>query len=280
MNTLTVTEVLGAVNTLPSLSAVVLDLLVAIDQPDVDIDLVARKVALDPALTARALRLANSSFYGMPRQITTMPDAVAVLGLSSVRNLATTTALMGALAQPDPGAVDPQAFWRHAIGTALCARLLASHGATQQDQAYIAGLLHDIGRLVLATRFSGHYQAVLALRSATDCYLLDAERACLGLDHALVGAALAQHWKFPQAICLAVAQHHAGDVPDLQPLTQLVHLADALAHALGFSGDDDELVPLVADATVLGLGLDRQQLINTCADAERQFEAVCSVLMP
>ena len=266
MNTLTVTEVLGAVNTLPSLSAVVLDLLVAIDQPDVDIDLVARKVALDPALTARALRLANSSFYGMPRQITTMPDAVAVLGLSSVRNLATTTALMGALAQPDPGAVDPQAFWRHAIGTALCARSLASHGATQQDQAYIAGLLHDIGRLVLATRFSGHYQAVLALRSATDCYLLDAERACLGLDHALVGAAL--------------AQHHAGDVPDLQPLTQVVHLADALAHALGFSGDDDELVPLVADATVLGLGLDRQQLINTCADAERQFEAVCSVLMP
>ncbi len=278
MNTLVVTDVLKKIQALPSLPAVVLDLLASMEQPEVDIDTLARKIALDQALTAKTLRLANSSFYGMQRQVTTVSEAIAVLGLSSVRNLATTAALVGALSSPGPGGFDFMAFWRHAIGTALCARSLAAQTGLNPEQAYVAGLLHDIGRLVLATQFSTQYAAVTALRAASDSYLLDAERAVLALDHAVVGAALAQHWKFPELMQQVVAQHHDIGLPGVPELALVVHLADAVAHALDFSMADDDLVPLVADATWLRLGLDEQKLRQTFRDAERQFDAACGVL--
>lgn len=277
MTMLTLPEVLKAVNSLPSLPAVVLELIASLDDDDVDIDTLAGKIALDQALSAKTLRLANSSFYGVQRQVTSPRDAVTVLGFRTLRSLATTAALVGALGAGGNPSFGFLAFWRHAIGTALCARALALQLALNSEAAYMAGLMHDIGRLVLATRFAGAYASVIARRRADDCYPVDAERAVLGLDHAMVGEALARHWKFPEAILHSTAHHHNPGV-SAEPLAMVVHVADAIAHALDLSDDPDDLVPEVSDQSLQMLGLDAQCLIAIFQDVEKKFEATCSVL--
>lgn len=165
MNMLTRSQVLEAVDSLPSLPAVVLELIASLDDDDddADSDVLAGKIALDQALSAKALRLANSPFYGLRREVMSVRDAVAVLGFRTLRNLATTAALVDAFGRNGNPSFGFLAFWRHSVGTALCARSLVSHLGMRADVAYTAGLVHDIGRLVLATRFADAYGDVMAL---------------------------------------------------------------------------------------------------------------------
>lgn len=117
------------------------------------------------------------------------------------------------------------------------------------DRAYVAGLLHDIGRLVLATRCARTYRMTLEHHLCRDVPLVHAERLELGLDHALVGSALATHWKFPESICLVIAEHHNTDCADLDPMVGVVHLANEMARAPERAqSDGDRLGALPCDA--------------------------------
>lgn len=278
MTRLALGDVLPAVNKLPSLPTVVMELLASMDQEDVNIDVLAAKITQDQALTAKTLRLANSSFYGMAHQITTIAEAIAILGFRTVRSVATTAALVGTFANQAPGRFGFAPFWRHSIAAAVCARELATHLKLNAEQAYTAGLLHDIGRLVLVTQFAREFEGVMTHRAQQDCTLAQAEVAVLGIDHTMVGQALTQHWKFPLAMQQAVAGHHAQPVPAGQPLTLVIQVADALAHALDLSGDEDDLVPSVPDAAWQQLGLNDATLLSIMANSEKQFEGASLVL--
>ena len=147
---------------LPSLPAVVMELLTCIDQDDVDISVLAKKVSHDQALTAKTLRLANSSTYGLQVKVTTIQQAITFLGFQTTRNLITAAAVTGCFAQGLCKGFDDKAFWRHSIATAVCARVLARRMRFNQDYAFTAGLLHDIGRLVLVTMYPEQYAEAIA----------------------------------------------------------------------------------------------------------------------
>jgi putative nucleotidyltransferase with HDIG domain len=271
-------DVIKAVHSLPSLPALVLDLLASLEDAEVEVDVLARKIVLDQVLTARTLRVANSSFYGRQRKVATIHEAISVLGIHGLRNLALTATLMDRLAGGNDARFCFSTFWRHAIGTALCARALAARTGLNREQAYTAGLLHDIGRLVLATRFHAAYGAVSTYRKRQNCRVVDAESAVLGLDHAMVGEALARHWQLPDFVQQAVAHHHALPPFGTHPMALVVHVADALTHGLDLSGDDMEMVPSLAACTWGRLGLDADMLGAVLCEVEAQFEAACSVL--
>ena len=278
MTSLALDQVLRKINNLPSLPAVVMELLASIEQEDVNLDTLAHGIAQDQALAAKTLRVANSSFYGMAHQITTINEAIAVLGFRAVRSLATTAALVSTFDSHKPGQIDFAPFWRHSVATAVCARELAKHLQLNTEHAYTTGLLHDIGRLVLATQFQIAYQDVMAYRTLHDCTLLQAERAVLNIDHAVVGHAMTGHWKFPQEMQQAIANHHSPELAPSQTLPRVIQVADALAHALDLSRDEDDLVPEVSPATWQLLELDDATLLAVMADAERQFEGASLVL--
>lgn len=278
MNTIVPDEILRKIHNLPSLPTVVMELLASLDQEDMNIDALAQKITQDQALTAKTLRLANSSFYGMAHQVTTIREAIAILGFRTVRSLATTAALIGTLAGSTHSSFNATPFWRHAIATAVCARELAVHLNVNPEHAYTAGLLHDIGRLVLVTQFQPNYEATMAHRTQHDCRLLDAEHAVLGVDHALVGHLLTQHWKFPEAMQQAVACHHSALVQDMQTLSLVILAADAIAHALDLSMDEDDLVPPIPVGLWKQLGLDEEALRKVFETAEKQFEGASLVL--
>ncbi|MYM31729.1 HDOD domain-containing protein [Duganella sp. CY15W] len=258
MSHIALDEVIRRIHDLPSLPAVVAELLSSMAQEDVDLHYLSGRIALDQALTAKTLRLANSSFYGMPSKVNSIQQAMSVLGLHSVRTLVMACGVISAVPPAAGSALDFDLFWRQAIATAVWARALARHLRQSPDTAFTAGLLHNLGTLVLATRFPQEYAAVPAWRQAhADASVADAELAVFGVDHAHTGSALAAHWRFPQAIQDAISHQHRADATGLAQ-------AVGLAHRLAEPSDASPAQREQAWSTLAFDDAQRQQLTQQC----------------
>ncbi|MET0963634.1 MAG: HDOD domain-containing protein [Noviherbaspirillum sp.] len=279
MTTITPAEIVRNIRDLPALPLIVAELITSFERPDVSVQMLADKVSQDQVLAAKTLRLANSSFYGLQSKVRTIHQAINVLGFDSVRALLTGTAIIGNFDDRGDSAFDFRAFWRHAIASALCAKSLARITNANEDYAFISGLLHDIGTLVLVTRFPEPYMAAISYRSANDCSMLDAERTVLAVDHAAVGGALAEYWKFPALIQRAIADHHAPMQQDLGGIPSIVHVADAIAHALDLCAQEDDLVPHIDEEAWKSLKIGPAEIHSVFRETEAGFESACQILV-
>ena len=277
---LTYDDIVNGLDTLPPLPATVLELLRIVDDDDVGITELAQKVTQDADLTAKTLRLANSSLYGLPGEVVTLQQTIGYLGFPTTRSLIKAVAVTRCFADRSCAGFNHEAFWRHSIASAICAKLLARHARFNQDYAFTAGLLHDIGRLVLVGGFPRHYEQVLAWRRQYDVVLLEAERQVLGIDHVEAGLALAEHWHFSDTMRLAIGGHHAPEQAGAEFLATIVHVADAIAHALDLARMDDELVPPLSEAAWNQLRLDDGICHQLFRETERQYEEIAQVLLP
>lgn len=279
MTPLSMSDVVKNIRDLPALPVIVIELMGTLDQEDASTTALADKLSRDQALSAKTLRLANSSFYGMQSKVTTIQQAIAVLGFNSVRTLVTTAAIIGGFSSNKDVSYNFQAFWRHSIACAICAKILARHLNLNQDYAFMVGLLHDIGRLVLVTGSPDHYAEVLIYQNEKDCYLLDAEKAILGIDHTTVGSALAAHWKFPPLMQKAIANHHAPTSDDAGSLAAVAHQADCIVHALDLSGDEHDMVMPLLPAVWNKFKFGQDVLSQIYRDTEDQFEEASKILL-
>lgn len=260
MSQISLEQVAARLKQLPSLPAVVTRLLDSFANEEIDTAAIARQIALDQGLTARVLRVANSSFYGLQSRVGTINEALVVLGFRAVRSMVMAVGVNGAFrADLCPG-FDPRAYLRHGVGTALAARELAAISGNNPELAFTAGILHNIGQLVLAANFPAQYAQAIAYSRQHDVDMLAAERAVLGVDHTQAGSLLAESWRFPPVLARAVAGHHApqGDAAD--SLAMVVYAADAIALALGLTGDDFEMVTPLDEATWQTLGVSAEAL--------------------
>ena len=237
-------------------------------------------IARDQALAAKTLRLANSAFYGVPGRVSSIQDAVQVLGLRTLSTLLQAAALTSGFGGSVSKAFQAGAFWRNSIGTAICARALASELRLDPNVAFTAGLLHDIGRLALATHFPEQFNAALALQQRDKLAPLQAERQVMGTDHAQVGALVAAHWNYPADIAQAIAQHHVPE-PRRAPgvtLIDAVHVADAIAHAVAVSTKKDDKLPPLAPPAWERLGLGSEQYLVVVEQTKAGVESLCQAL--
>ena len=272
-------QVVKRVRDLPSLPSIVLDLIASFEREDVDATTLAEKMSRDQALAAKTLRLANSSFYGLPAKVRTVRQAIVVLGFDSARSLAVAGSVIETFSGSTFRRVDVAGFWRHSIAAALCAKNLARHAGLDQDYAFIAGLLHDIGRLVLASSFPDEYAQAVDYCEREDMAMNEAELRVLGVDHQRIGELLAEAWKFPPVIRRAIGQHHAPDMDELGDVPGVVHAANAMVQALDLGGGQHVAVPRLLDATWDSLQLTPEQLRAVCRETEAQFEEACRLLM-
>ena len=218
---------------LPPLSTVANRIVQQASQEDPDLAVLARLIELDPALTVAVLRLVNSPFYGLSRQVATVNEAIMVLGMGMVRRVAMATAIAQPLQQLGLKRSLVEAMWRKALaGAVLACKLLDGHA--QSQVAFTAGVLQDLGRLDLHLRSPELYAPMECLSGAELCA---AEQHSFGLTHAEAGAALAEAWALPPAIVEAVALHHRpGPQAPTVPVAQAVWLASLVGDGeLGLS---------------------------------------------
>ncbi len=190
-------------------------------------------VQSDPALATRILKVVNSAFYGLPAQIASLERAILMLGLSVVKNLA----LAASLSQLIKGGRITEHFeardlWRHCLAVGVCARLIAkSARVVQPDEAFVAGLVHDMGLLVTQQVFSEKVTQIAQICTAEPQDYRAVERQIIGADHEAFGGALAAKWKFPAGLRNAIAHHHepCSLQPEFQKVAAAVYLADVVA---------------------------------------------------
>jgi putative nucleotidyltransferase with HDIG domain len=255
---------------LPPLPQAVQELMRLLGDESLRVEQCAARIAHDAALAARTLRLANSSFYGVPGRVASINDAVQLVGLRTLRSLVTAAAVSLRLPAPECAGFDAAAFWRHALACAFAAREIATLAGQDEEAAFTAGLLHDCGRLAFAAWFPAPYAVVLSTVAATGATTDVVERTLLGLDHAAAGAALAAHWHFPAEVVDTIAAHHRPPPGDGAPrLVDIVHAADMAVHALESLSDPHETEPQpVADAWQrLALGEDAMHALLARVEA-------------
>jgi len=230
-------RIMSVMRNLPPLPAATRQLMRVLDGEDASAGDVARVLSSDQALAGKVLKLVNSSFYGLPNEVTTISRAVVVLGFTGVRNLALSFGSIETLRRLE-SSIDMSGFWAHALATGAAAQNLALLGARRIDpeEAFLAGLMHDIGAYVLAAAVPDIYGPILADRRR-DRLVAEAEE--IGMTHAQVGQGLLQFWELPEAFSNAARHHHdtARATDGQQSLTGLVALADVLAGVLGRSSE-------------------------------------------
>jgi len=225
-------HIVGKVGELPSLGSTYISLGEAVRDPYVTIEQVAAIVERDVAMAAKVLQLTNSAFFGLPRQIASLSDAVSYLGISTIKNLALTSEVFKVF---KPGPKIPvsecDAIQDHAIRVASIIGTLPVQRHLR-DLAVIAGILHDIGKLLMATKMQDVYCAIRSQVKAAGCPWHVAEREILGTSHAEVGAYLLGLWGIPELAVEAIAHHHEPDRISHSEFdcTIALYVADVLAH--------------------------------------------------
>lgn len=217
---------------LPALPTVVAKIVELVDNPRTNAAMLARLISTDPALTIKMLKLANSAFYGFPRRIGTINLAIVLLGFETVKDLGISASLVERFNFNDPGIdFDMTHFWEHSIGTAIAARLIIQEGQYRVvGEAFVAGLLHDIGRLVIIRYLPDEYREIQRLIREENLILWEAEKKVLGMTHADIGGRLTHRWNLPDQLVDAIRYHHQPlEQEKLSTLTAITYFADFLS---------------------------------------------------
>jgi putative nucleotidyltransferase with HDIG domain len=248
------------------------------EDANLEVNALAHKISQDEGLSTRVLRVANSSFYGLSRQISSIHDAVVVLGFNNIRSLAVAAGFVHAFPHDSKGLFDRKQFWRHSLRVASCARGLARCCRQNPETAFTAGLLSDVGQLVLDTCLHEPFNAVLERlgREGGDLYALEGEM--LGFDHAEVGVEVAKRWNFPVPIQKVIQSHHRVGPETDEPLVCIVHLADRLAGKLAEEGSDEAVMAGLPVEVCAKFGLG-PELIQACLPEIRQMSAGDALLL-
>lgn len=197
----------------------------------------------DPVLTMKILKLVNSPFFGLVNEVTTINQASVYLGLNTLKNVALGLAVVGAFPARSMPGFSPEEFWLHSLSVATISRMTGEFmdmGPEDAGDCFVAGLLHDVGKLVFALYFPELFSQALELSEKEKIFLHVAEKKAVGADHAEVGALLAEKWNFSLRLIDAIQRHHVDDAAlDVKPLTGCVYAANQISKKMryGFAGE-------------------------------------------
>ncbi|HVW01312.1 MAG TPA: HDOD domain-containing protein [Planctomycetaceae bacterium] len=262
------------VSTLPQVAVRILDI---VNNPETSVTDLRSVVEGDPALTIRLLRTVNSAAYGLRTQVDSIHRAIALLGFSAVKNLAI-TASVAQMFKSDQviNTYSRPGLWKHMIAVGVSARLIASRsGLPQFDEAYMCGLLHDVGFVLLDQHAHDEFVTVVTKLTA-EVPTHEVERSTLQLDHAQVGAVIAERWKFPKSVVESIRNHHQSARGDAehQQLVRVVEVANFLCSKKGFSSMGIHNTPTPAPEVFSALSIGREDLKVLWQDLDKELQHI------
>jgi putative nucleotidyltransferase with HDIG domain len=272
-------EILAGIKKLPAFSTTVVRLSELVNDPETGASEFEAVAQPDMALTANLLRMANSAYFGLSRRIGSAREAITLLGVRRVFELGAMAAVDAVVPETLPGySIDASVFWSHSVAVAVIAeRLSKERKLATPALTFTAGLLHDVGKLVISSFLAERIEALRTELASGGLSLIDCEQKLLGADHAQIGAALGVAWNLPEEVVKVIASHHAPDSVNEgrgDMLVDLVHAADCLSHSMGFGADVGGMNRQVDDAAIARLGLRHIDLEHVASRALPEIEGL------
>lgn len=236
MNHISLDELVEKVDEIPVFPQTINNIIRLIEDPETGAKDVEREVIKDQGLTVKILKLANSSYYGLSRNIRSVSEATVLLGFQAIKSMVLATTVGKVFDRELPGyALGEEALWRQAQICAITARVVAKKCRfPKADQAYTAGLLRDIGKVILDHYMSEQYEVIVSEVIASKKEFLQVELDVLGYDHGQVGARIAEKWHLPEELVEAIEMHHTPEKARVNPkMTAMVHVADVIVMMMG-----------------------------------------------
>lgn len=272
-----------ATRDLPTLPVIAQKILRVVDDDATAADKLEQIIRSDQSLAAKVLSLANSAYYGCRASVSTISQAVVIIGTKMLKQISLSVLIFQTMAQKSSN-LDRTQFWKHSITTATAASLIAVQaGIENSEVCFISGLLHDIGKVVLDLHFEEEYLAAIRMVEYSKCSLQQAEQHFLQTDHCQVGAWMAGRWQLPLPLVHAIAYHHAVNAESLRkaPTVAVVSAANICARMveIGWSGDRKPRFIHPAVLQALGLSEDHFNRIvnnvgNRKAEIDRFFNSI------
>jgi HD-like signal output (HDOD) protein len=265
---------------LPALPQVLIELLRVINDPNTSAKDLAAVVSLDTSLSSYLLRVVNSAYYNFPFPIDTVTRAVILIGTRELSVLAFSTSFLNLFRKSPSQSINIEQFWKHSIACGITARILARRGKKKNpERHFVAGLLHDIGRLAIFGNIPQLAEDVLAVGREKGMPFYEAEQMVLGFDHARFGGSLLRKWNFPSTLVAAVLHHHVPHMGEDFDEPGTVHLADIIAKAMGVGLSGDFYVPAMDPQAWNGLELCLQDLSPIIQALEEELESTFRILV-
>ena len=239
-------QLAARIDSLPSLPALYAELVEALESEDSSVQQIGDIISKDPGLTAKILKMVNSSFFGLLQRVSNPAKAVSLLGLDLVQTIVLASGTFEKFNRMKLKGVSIERMWDHAMATALLAKTIAQEvrlDRTEMDTAFMSGLLHDIGKLLIAANMPDDFRSVMDHMRANGCSMATSENQIIGTTHAAIGAYLLGLWGLPDPIIEAVALHHNPGSASTERIGAfaVTHIADAFANAGCHLGDSGAL---------------------------------------
>lgn len=261
---------------LPTIPVVATKVMQLIESDRATAEEISKVVSSDPAVAARVLKISNSSFYGRQGTIQNLSQAIVLLGFTTLKSIVVTASVRQVY---QPFGLTEKMLWEHSFGAGLAARTIASKvGGVDQEEAFLAGLFHDIGKVIMNNHDRAKFQSVMERCYNEELLFTDAEKLAYPYTHEQVGSLVIKKWNFPQTLTESVLQHHNFAFTDLNDmsllnLTSVVNLADQFCLKFGIGQRYPmEDLPLTGTKAVGFLGLDEEKINSLLDDFQKAYE--------
>ena len=264
---------------LPSLPTMYVQISEAINRPNSSASDIAKVISKDTGLSARLLKIVNSTFYGFPSKIDTLSRAVAIVGTRQLSTLALGMNIISVFRKIPSDLIHMRSFWEHSLSCGICARIIGSYKKIlNTERVFVAGLLHDIGRLILYSYVPIQARNALIKARQDDDLLHNSEHEILGFDHSMIGGLLLKKWKLPVSLENSVKYHHSPQKSKDPLEPAIIHIADIMTNAIGRGSSGERFVPALNPDAWKSLDLSPNILSSTIKQMERQIEEIIQLL--
>jgi putative nucleotidyltransferase with HDIG domain len=200
-------------------------------------------IQFDPVLTAKVIRMVNSAYFGLPQEVKSLKQAVVMLGVNTIKNVAISSAILGKSYLKGSSVLDGEDFWKHSLGVAVASKMIAKRLEVEEkflEEYFIAGLIHDIGKILINNSFPEELKKIIEISSQKNILITEIEKGVMGLSHEEIGIAIGKKWKFENNLLYAVGRHHQPVLTGSSAIFSIVvGVADTFVkmQKIGFSGN-------------------------------------------
>ncbi len=258
---------LNDIQSLPTLPPIVSKLNEMVADEDITAVKLGKVIEKDQVLTSKLLKMVNSSFFGFPQRISTVSNAIVLLGFNVIKTLIVTSSIFEVMQASDVG------LFEHSLGCATACGIIAKMRQIKNpEEVSTAGLIHDLGKIVLRSELPDEYEAIVGEAQERGLYMRQVEKERLGVGHGEIGGMLARQWNLPERLVFPIEFHHRPELsPEFKEIAAIVHFSDILIRAVGFGYGGDPWVPGLDHAAWERIKLSKSQMREVIAELDEKL---------